>query len=355
MKYKITLIEDPVLREHTLVRLWTGNNLHAGRDPRAKYQWFYVDSPSGGATAFFLSHENTPGGRDLVGCCGLGGRRLWVDGQRVEGGLFADFAVDAEHRTVMPALMLQRALCADARARFPLTYGFPNDAAIGIFQRIGFPVLGKIGRFVRILRYEPFVRRVVHTSLLSHPAGAVLDAAVRLRHQAAALKYRGGHRFGWCAVPDDRFDALFDSARRRYRFIGDRSSAFLRWRFTGRPGITGEFATLVDEAGVLQAYAVVMHKHSGDLIVADFLASSEPALSELLAQLTLQLRTRGAESVTAFFLGAPAISEVLRSRGFKARESAKYIVLGAGAGLTIPGDAVLNTADWYLTEADRDN
>src|SRR5688572_14661433 len=122
MKYTVTHIEDPARREQTLLRLWGVSNLHSAADPRHKYAWFYRDNPVGAATAFFLTEET----EGVVGCCGLGMRKVWVDGTPLKAGLFADFAVAPSHRTAMPALILQRALCAGAREQFSLTYGFPN-------------------------------------------------------------------------------------------------------------------------------------------------------------------------------------------------------------------------------------
>jgi N-acetylglutamate synthase-like GNAT family acetyltransferase len=351
MKYAITHIDDPVRREQTLLRLWANSNLHESADPHHKYAWFYRDNPAGAATAFFLSEE----AEGVVGCCGLGTRLLWVDGAPQQVGLLADFAVDPSHRTTMPALILQRSLCAGARERFPLTYGFPNSAAVGLFKRIGFPVLGTMPRYGKVLRHAKFVQRRIPLAAAAKVLGAVADAGARTAELVERILKPRSQRLEWLSAPDDRFDDCFERTRAQYRFIGDRTAKMLRWRFTERPGRTSEFATLVDDRDNLIGYAAVVQKEPGVALIADFLAVSDDALTDLFRRLLPELRRRGFESAKTFFLGPPAAGAVLRSRGFVLRDSAKYVVVGAGKGLSIRPEALTDVKDWYLTEADRDN
>jgi len=353
MAYSVTQIDDPELRERMLVKLWTSNDLHLRGDPHAKYSWFYQGAPGGTATAFFLQNGTGDAG-EPVGCCGLGSRQVWVDGAPVTAGLFADFAVDAAHRTLMPALTLQRALCTNARARFSLTYGFPNHAAVGIFKRVGFPLLGTANRYVRVLRSSSYLERAVGSRRIARVLGRAVDTALNARTLPHTLFKDRSLRLEWSPAPDQRFGALFDQARQRYRFIGDRSEPFLRWRFTDRPGLASEFAMLVDASGALRAYAVVLEKEPGVALVADFLGADDRALHELFARLMPALRRRGFKSAKAFFLGAPAVATVLKSHGFQERTCAKYIVVGAGANQPAPA-GFDDHSHWYLTEGDRDN
>lgn len=354
MSYSVTQIEDAALRERMLVKLWTNSELHQSGDPFSKFRWFYQEAPGGAATAFFLT-DPSAAESEPIGCCGLGTREVWVDGRPVKAGLFADFAVEPRHRTLMPALTLQRALCGDARNRFPVTYGFPNKAAVGIFQRIGFPLLGTVNRYVKVLRYGSFVERVVHSRALAAPVGAAIDIVMRAGEIGRSIGRSRGDRLEWMTVPDERFDAFFGEARQGHRLIGDRSAAFLRWRFVERPGRPCDFAMLVNETGRMRAYAAVMQKEAGVALVADFLAKDDRALAELFDRLLPVVRARGFNAAITFFLGAPTTVAVLKSSGFQERKSSKYIVVGAGAGLQVTAASLENVADWYLTEADRDN
>jgi hypothetical protein len=351
MKYTVAHIEDPARQEETLLRLWSGSQLHTADDPRHKYAWFYRDNPVGPAIAFFLSEEAA----GIVGCCGLGSRLVWIEGTPNRVGLFADFAVEPAHRTAMPALVLQRALCTGAQQRFPLTYGFPNSAAVGIFKRIGFPLLGTMSRYGKVLRHAKFVTRVVPFAPLAGVLGALLDIGARLREGATRLLRRSPYRLEWMASPDGRFTTCFERARPRYRFISDRTGDTLRWRFTQRPGRPSEFAALVSQENEVLAYAAILQKEAGVALIADFLAVDDEALGALLDRLLPALRRRGFESAMTFFLGPPWIDAVLRAHGFVLRDSAKFVAVGAGSGLSVPAEDLTRVTDWYLTEADRDN
>jgi hypothetical protein len=351
MKYSVTHIEDPAAREATLLRLWSGSQLHAADDPRHKYSWFYRDNPIGPATAFFLNEETS----GAVGCCGLGSRLVWIDGTAKPVGLFADFAVEPAHRTALPALILQRALYAAAQQRFPLTYGFPNAAAVGIFKRIGFPLLGTMSRYGKVLRHATFVNRVVPIRPLANVLGTVLDAGARLRDAVRALVSGHTNRLEWLSAPDARFTQCFERGRGRYRFISDRSADTLRWRFTQRPGRPSEFAALIGADEAVLAYAAILQKERGVALIADFFAVDDDALGALFEQLLPVLRQRGFESAMTFYLGPQWIEAVLLAHGFALRESAKFVAMGAGAGLSVPAEDLTRATDWYLTEADRDN
>jgi hypothetical protein len=335
--------------ETELVGLWTAN-LHMGGDPRDKYRWFYVGNPLGAARAF-LVEASEDGGRP-VGTCGLGARRLVRRGEGLRAGLLADFALDARHRTVLPGIMLQRALASHARAHFDVTYAFPNNAALGILSRIGYRLLGRTGRYVRPLRIDSLLRRHLRSKALARLVALVPNVLLSWTDRAKAATVPRGLRLRWTRDPDTRFDDLWRRAGARYAIVGERTVGFLRWRFTERPGLPGELAALVDtESEALLAYAAVVEKVKGNALVCDFLAESEDALATLFRLLFPALRQRGFEQATTFFLGTPVVEALLRDVGFSFRNAAKNVVIDTNQA----GSDLLQTENWYLTDADRDN
>lgn len=340
---------DGAAVEGELVALWS-RNLHMGGDPRDKHRWFYAGNPLGPARAFLVEPKDGAGA--AVGTCGVGPRAVACAGRRLQAGLLADFALDAEHRTVMPGLVLQRALAAYARARFDFSYAFPNDAAIGILRRIGYRLLGRTGRYVRLLSVRGLLARRVRPRALVGLLSALPDALLSATDRAKAAILPRTLALEWTTAPDARFDALWERARARHPFAGERTAAFLRWRFTERPGLPGRLAALVDrEAGTVRAYAAVVEKVKGIALVADFLADDGDALTALFRRLFPALRELGYDQALAYFLGAPAVETALREVGFSFRNPAKNVVVDAPADSPVPTDP----AGWYVTEADRDN
>ena len=336
--------------EEELVALWAAN-LNMGGDPRDKYRWFYVGNPLGAARAFLVEARES-GAEAAVGTCGVGPRAVACDGRSLRAGLLADFALDREHRTVMPGLVLQRALAAYARSRFDLSYAFPNDAAIGILRRIGYRLLGRTGRYVRLLRVEGVLARRLRSRPLARLLSLVPDAVLSVTDRARASILPRTLALEWTREVDGRFDRLWERARTRHPFAGERTAAFLRWRFTERPGLPGQLAALVDrETGEVRAYAAIVEKVKGVALVADFLAEHDEALSALFRRLFPALRARGFDQALTYFLGAPGVEGVLRDVGFSFRNAAKNVVVDAPPDSPVPMDP----ARWYVTEADRDN
>src|SRR5262249_28885102 len=95
-------------------------------------------------------------GDQVVGTAGLGLRRLFLDGVTAQVGLASDFAVDPEHRSVQPALQLQKAVLACLGDDLPLIYGLPNRKSSAVFRRLGYQEVGTLRRFVKVLRVGPY-------------------------------------------------------------------------------------------------------------------------------------------------------------------------------------------------------
>jgi hypothetical protein len=350
MVYSVKQVSDIDAAGPTLVGLWS-RNLNMRGDLWNKYTWYYRSNPLGPATAFVLESQTG----QIVGCCGLGSRILYVDGAPVPSGLFADFAVDKEHRTVMPALMLQRKLCGHVLDVFRLGYAFPNDAAVGIFARIGFPALGRMSRHVKVLRYGVFLDRRA-PKFVASAAGTALDAVTAIGDASGARARARDYRLAWVDDCDARFDRLWEAARRRYRVIGDRSAVFLGWRFVNRLGLRYEIATLQRrESNDIAAYAVVLEREPGSVLIADFLALSDDYLGALLLHVANALRRRGIHSLVTAFLGNRGVLATLASCGFRLRHESKFVVVGSAPDLPVDKTLLAARDQWYLTEADRDN
>jgi hypothetical protein len=353
MTYRVRRSESSAV-EQTLVRLWD-DNLQMRGDPREKFEWYYRDNPLGPATAFLLEHASAEGVSQIVGSCGVGSRRVFAAGQPLTAALFADFTVDKAHRTLMPAMILQRALCTYATGSHDFAYAFPNDAAVGIFNRIGLPTIGRARRYVKVLRSASIVRRHVPWGPAATIAGALIDRAL---HASDVLRGGGRRRYRleWLDDPDDRFDRFWSRTQPRWKVIGDRSAAFLRWRFTKRPGVPARLAALsARDTGEIHAYAAVVEKDPGEALIADFLASSDEALSMLLARMGPALAKQDYTRAVTYFLGPRHVDDALRRAGFQFRKDAKFVIVGAREGAPVGMDLLGRAEEWYLTEADRDN
>lgn len=335
-----------------LVRLWGNSLASAGGDLHAKLDWFYRAAPAGPARAVLLTAIDGDDGT-VVGCEGIGFRRVWLGDRVLRAALLADLAVDPGHRTLLPALMLVRKTRETAASSAEFQYGFPNRKALGVFQRIGYRPLGTMARNVRVLRFGPYLARRVRLPLLSTLGGAVLDVAGAMLRALPLLRASAGFRLAFPSGPDERFDALFDVARTRYGVIADRGRDFLRWRFFAGQG-RAELATLERRGDrALRAYAVVTRR-DGVAHLSDFLAASDPELEALFALLAPVLRDRGCVSASVRFLGTARVRSLLERSGFRLRGADRTVVIDAGGDPALAA-MIADVENHYLTDADEDN
>lgn len=335
-----------------LVRVWR-DNLPVDQVADAKFDWIYRKAVEPPAGVFVLAARSSTA-QTIVGTAGLVVRKFFVDDTSLRAGLLADLAVDREHRTAMPALRLVRSARNAAVSEFDLAYGFPNKSARAVFLRCGYHKLGTLTRWARVLRHARYVQRVIPVRSIARLAGAALDAGGFAQLGSRALTALRTHRISWPTEVDDRFDRLWQAARRSYTLIGTRDAAFLRWRFLDQPGHTFRLAALSrrGEPGDLRAYAVVGRE--GDHAFIRDLFGHPGDLDPLLDLLLVDLARQGAVSASMGFLGSEAITRLLQSRGFKARESERTIVCDVGKARADMAEIIRDVQSWHLTDADED-
>lgn len=353
--YGVRPVEDDAGLE-ALLRL-RAENLYtsAAADPRAQHRWYYEQNPAGPGQALLLMKDG-----EAVGCAGIGTRRFVLTGAKLRGALLCDFAVDREHRTGLPALVLQRAVTRLVQKDHDFAYGFPNAAAVAVFRRVGFQQLGQMRRYVHLLRHGDYLARIAPRPFLGRAAALLPDLAFALRDAlrdrrpppALALVTLGR------AEVDERFDQLFEEQRHHHPILGQRGAAFLRWRFFDRPGgEPHEIAALIDRdrGDRLCAYAVLqMDRDEGRVHLRDLFGGE---LALLLQRLAPALRRRGFEAMSARFLGAGAVVRTLLACGFRLRDAERAVVIrpSGPTGGSSTEAALLNPERWYLTDADEDN
>ncbi len=354
--------ERPEAVREPLQRIWR-ENLTLGTSPEEKFRRLYLEAPDPAGYVFVLrARLEALGEEQVVGAMGVAARRWWAGGREVVAALFGDFAVDAAHRHLLPALQLSRQAREQVQEGFPLGYGFPNQKAVGVMLRAGFRQLGTTCRYVRVLRHAayagrlgqrpglpPVLARLVARPLVAGAAGGVADLGRRALDLPRSLRANVGFRLGWCDRPDGRFDALWEAARGEYPVVGVRSAAFLAWRY---PGAT--FATLSRRGGgPLSAWAVVeLEPATGAAHLRD-LFGHHADLGPLVDLLLPALRRRGAASLSVRFLGAPLVRDLLTRRGFVARGEGRTVVVVPGARST-EGERLVDPERWHLFDADED-
>lgn len=321
---------------------WRGN---LGDAPRmaAKFDWFYGDCPFGEPLLQLLAH--VPSGAD-IGVAAAGPRRMLRDGVAIDAGVLVDLAVQPEHRSLGPALLLQQALIAAADARFDLLYGFPNPKAAPVFKRVGYVHLADCVRRARVVRHARYLARRVPRAI-AIIAAPFVDAAVALRDRMRAA---GDAKLAasWHDRIGSEVDALWQRTKPTSGVAAVRDREFLAWRFERGPLPAVRYLLLHARDGELAAWFATT-REDGVLQVRDFwsragIAGMERACVDALLRAA---RRDGVEAVSVAVAGPDERLAGWIATGFQ--ERGRRPVFGRWRN-----GASVDATGLHLTSADED-
>lgn len=241
-------IGDAFFDRELVLAVWQGALSQESRLHAAKYEWFHQRCPGGPSLLALIDHAPTGA---CIGTSAVGQRRMLWQGREIRAGVMADMAISAQHRTLGPVLILQAKLLDAAAGRFDWLYGFPNAKSIAVAKRAGFPVIGQLRRYSRILRHGGYLSRVVPQAI-ARPLGWLFDILLDTRRW---LTRRLGKPLiaEWSDRVDPGMDQLWLESAHGDGLIAVRDSAFLRWRFDECPG-------------ALTRYLYLRERHAGPLL-----------------------------------------------------------------------------------------
>ncbi len=336
---------DPQGQRGSILELWRRNLPDA---PEHRYAWLYGAGP---ATAWLLKS----GTGSVVGAAGLMRRELQLAGRRVRAGQAIDLNVDQSHRSIGPALSLQRALVAAVKeGRFDLIYALPNAKSEPVLRRVGYRPLGTLQRWARPLASDAPFKRWLRQKGLRKATSAVVDSFLYLNSPEAFYRRPAGLRVHVTDRFDARFDGLWERAAPQFQVIGERTSAYLNWRFCQCPQVRHRVFYLASADDELLAY-LVYSPGEKTAYVSDFLFNEPDKLDLLLIEFLRQMRRQKAEVVATSFLGSHVVGRRLKRLGFWMRPSDWKAMLYVDRQRLGPEAEGLGDAEsWFLTRADVD-
>lgn len=332
-----------------VVAVWSRNlRSHDGPGHAARYDWYYRQNPLGPGRLWVV--EAGPGG-PVVGTAGLGLRRLITPGGTVLAGLASDFAVDADHRSLGPAVMLQRAVLGTVGDGVDLIYALPNARALPVYKLLRYGADAALARYVKVLAVGRYLSRAPGPRVAKRVAAGLADPLLRLASPETWRPTRG-RAVREVAGFDARFDELWARTAPASDVAGERTSAFLGWRYGLCPVAAYATLGLTDRGGDrLLGYAVCTRGADRQVNVIDLWPAAAAAVrDDLLAGLLRWARAGGAASVACETAGARQVADGLARFGFRHRGAGSAIVVSAArAGATQPA-----LATWHFLRADED-
>lgn len=226
--YLIGVVDGVAEARSATIQAWRGNLGGSDEVHGQRFDALFVRSPFGEPALRFL--EEGPG-RRKVGVALLAPRVMSLGDDQVRVGVVSHLAIDAEHRSLGPAVMLLEALLASGDARFDFIYGLPrnSEGADAALKRAGLRPVGVMERHVKVLRHGYYLSRRLPglLALLAHVAGWVVDLVDRMREASP----RSALQAEWVQAVDGRMDEIWARSGPGMALTATRDTRMLGWRF----------------------------------------------------------------------------------------------------------------------------
>jgi hypothetical protein len=288
-----------------------------------RFEWLYHKNPAGTAWSWFACEQAS--GKP-IGVASVFPRSMWVNGSVMLSGQVGDFAIEPTHRTLGPALLLQKATfdpVNDGTLQFCYDCP-PDDRGMSTFRRLGMGENCQMRRLAKPLRLDRRLARRLHSARLASIVaffgnillGKLSPARSRLGDWEIAL-HEG--RFGDEFTDLDRHVSSSNSIR------SSRTAADLNWRFRDDP--LHKYVVLTarrrgELAGFLIASAVGDDTYVIDLF-GEPLEKVGAALVEALAQ---RERRTATQSLHALATDRGRLAGVFLNSSFRERELSSRVV-----------------------------
>ena len=295
--------------------------LRADADEK-RYEWLYRENPFGEARAWIARDKND----HAIGMAALFPRNMYCGTAIVRGCVLGDLCVSPEHRTLGPALQLQRACLRVVQSEeFAVAYDFPSETMLAIYKHLGLQPLEQSVRMAKVLRADrissqlgfPGVARV-----LIGTANFVLS--IEDHASAAPSKIEFTLHAGPCGP---EYSALAEEVGSSLGTCTVRSADYLNWRYRRHPHVAYEFLT-ARRRDQLLAYCAFTQAADNATIAEFFGKPDDRVLTGLLRKLAGVLRNRGVATLSFPILNSDPRIRLLRRVGFRAREAVPVLVLG---------------------------
>src|SRR5256885_4700603 len=205
-----------------------------------RFDWLYRSSPHGQASAWIATHG--PDG-PLVGAAAAFPRRMYAGNAATTGCVLGDFFIVPEHRSLGPAVQLQRACLASvAPHSFEVGYDFPAATMLPVYKRLAKSPEDSLVRLAKPLRADRKIRERVKVPFLAHGLTLAANTILESFDRGAT----NGHN---CEISlhqapcGEEFTTLASAIRSQYGICTKRSADYLNWRFRNHFARRYEFLT----------------------------------------------------------------------------------------------------------------
>lgn len=317
----------------------------------SRHFWNYENNPYGKAHNWLAKDENSG---QFVGSGTLFPRRIFVNGEPALAAIAGDFAVDKEHRAYGPAIKLQKAIQSSINDNgFAFIYGIPNKLSETIFLRIGYVEIGRLERYVKVLRSEYKLKECIRLPVVTKLLSKTVDFTIEKFSKESVYKRLSYFEIERLNAFDERFDNLWQKASKQFKVISERSSKFLNWRYKQFPHCDYQIFSLSENKRKIAGY-IVYYVQKNICYVVDMLFSDMGnSLDSLLFEFIQYTRNKGIFSISISHMGAISFIKKLEEWGFKVRDNDFKVVVYCPKISTF-SNLISDKESWHFLTGDSD-
>ncbi len=308
-------------------------NQNFGLGQEMRFAWRHEGNPAGPGWSWVLYDR---GLNASVGMTSVFPRRVYVGGRSVLCGQVGEFSVAPTHRSLGPALLLQRATFEPVDSGgISFCYDCPpHDRGMSTFKRLGMLPSCVVVRHAIPFRSDAYLEKRLGNGAWTKPVVAATNVLLRTRKAAPRISGLQISRF------DERFGEEFSELDRQVASAGVirniRSAEDLNWRYRENPqarnrlpnGNQGGHRVLVARrAGELVAFLVLFLDMDGVALIADLFGRQlSEAGAALLGAAIEVCRQENCLTLQGFCSAENELSQLFRNAGFHPRETAARVV-----------------------------
>ena len=287
----------------------------------------------------------------IIGVSAAFPRNMHCDGKIVRGYVLGDFCIHPEHRSLGPAMALQRAtLEALSKESAGFVLDFPSTSMLAIYKRLGIGVSETMPRYAKPLRANRQLETRIPNKAAANSLATVANLALRARDVQWKNEYRWtiAEETGSCGQEFTIADQNWNS---RLGNRGARTAEYLNWRFLQHPHQRYRLLSARKD-GKLSGF-LIYQTTQDDARVVDLFAEEEAVCRSLLQKLIPLMRQVRINTISAPFLSSHPHREVFEDCGFQPREATPVVLLS----LPWPSNRQAGQIEgsWYLTHGDRES
>lgn len=315
-----------------------------------QWRWLYEDRPRGGHNTFVAEL-----GDEIIGQYSTVLTKYKLGEKEVMASDHIDAVMKSEYRGT--GLYSKMGNMQHESFEHELGMGFPTPLYYRFGSKtLGYEGVGKVPRWLKILRSDLIMESLIPTQTLGKLAGILSKPATRLLFRSKERVNLDRFRFQKVEAFDQRVDALWERVKGDRPIMAVRDSAFLNWRFQKSPFHKFDLFLLLKDREAL-GYVVCMveaMKKGRRGFLADLLVVRDPDVEKMALSHAIEyFRKSGADYIICLMLDRYYM-EHLKGFGFIRVPTKAFLAFKNFSPDDISTEGLCNPQNWYISAADSD-